>query len=218
MMNKKILILLFGLGLVGVSLYNFMGASTTTEGYKDKIIGERAEKDHMFKNSEESPLEEEQKEKFKSLSYFPVTEKYRITSEFRENPKEEIVKMAITDGSQQEYYIYGNAHFHLDGKKLDLVVYKSMKPETDYLFIPFYDKTSAELTYGGGRYVEPEQIDDTKLQIDFNLAYNPYCAYNHRYRCPIPPQDNNLDVSILAGEKIPEFVNFADLWIPPLRY
>jgi len=210
-MNKKVLVLIVLLGLIAVTVYNFIGASTTTEGYIDKITAERQEKDEMFKHADDSPLTEEQKEIFSSLNYFPVSEKYRINAEFRKNPIEQIIKMAITDGSQREYYIYGNAHFHLSGKELNLTVYKSVKSEVDYLFIPFYDVTSAELTYGGGRYVEPEVIDGGTLEIDFNLAYNPYCAYNHTYRCPIPPQDNNLDVSILAGEKIPEFVNFENL-------
>ena len=113
--------------------------------------------------------------------------------------------MAITDGSQREYYVFGNVHFHLDGKELDLTVYKPVKSEKEYLFIPFYDKTCGDLSYGGGRYVEPVLQNNGLIEIDFNLAYNPYCAYNHTYRCPIPPQENNLDVSILAGEKIPDF-------------
>jgi hypothetical protein len=87
------------------------------------------------------------------------------------------------------------------------VVFKPVKEDVEYLFIPFYDKTSGDVTYGGGRYVEPEMLDNTTIEIDFNMAYNPYCAYNHTYRCPIPPGDNNLDVSILAGEKIPDFVH-----------
>ena len=117
------------------------------------------------------------------------------------------MKIAITDGSQREYYVFGNVHFHLEGKELDLTVYKPVKSKSDYLFIPFYDATSADLTYGGGRYVEPVLVEGGKIEIDFNLAYNPYCAYNHTYRCPIPPQENSLDVSILAGEKLPEFVH-----------
>lgn len=210
-MNKKLLVLMVLLGFIAVAVYNFIGASTTIEGYKDKITTERKEKDVMFKQAEDSPLTEAQKEIFNTLNYFPVSEKYRINAEFSKNPREQIVKMAITGGSQREYYIYGNAHFHFNGKELNLTVYKSVNSEVEYLFIPFYDATSAELTYGGGRYVEPKLVDGGTLEIDFNLAYNPYCAYNHTYRCPIPPQDNNLTVSIMAGEKIPEFVNFENL-------
>lgn len=206
-MNKKLL--LFGalVGLVIISIYTFQGTSQITDGYVEDIENQRQEKNNEFKTSEDTPLTEEQKEEFTSLSYFPVSEKYKVRTEFRKNPREQKVKIAITDGSQREYFVFGNAHLHLEGKELDLTVYKPVKADEEYLFIPFYDETSSDLTYGGGRYVEPEIIDGGAIEIDFNKSYNPYCAYNHTYRCPIPPQDNNLNVSILAGEKIPDFAH-----------
>jgi len=206
-MHKKILFAIAVVGLIVITIYNFKGASKVTAGYADNLTAERLKKDEEFKMSEDSPLTDDQKEVFSSLSYFPITEKYKVIAEFHENSREQIVKIAITDGSQREYYVYGNAHFHLEGKELDVIIYKPVKATSDYLFIPFYDATSADLTYGGGRYVEPVLVGPGKLEIDFNLAYNPYCAYNHTYRCPIPPQDNNLNVSILAGEKNPDFVH-----------
>jgi len=205
-MNNKILFLIIATALVGISWYTFQGTSKNDEGYIEKIEAERFEKNQQFKISEESPLTNEQKEHFTSLSYFPVAEKYKVKGEFYKNSKEQIVKMAITDGSQRAYSVFGNVHLHLEGKELNLTVYRPVKEDTEYLFIPFYDLTSADLTYGGGRYVEPELIDPGTLIIDFNQAYNPYCAYNHTYRCPIPPQENNLQVSVLAGEKNPDFV------------
>ncbi len=206
-MKRKNFILGFVVGIIAITAYNFFSASTVTIGYREQINQERKEKDEIFRNSEDSPLTQEQKEVFKSLSYFPVSEKYIVRGDFRRNTVQQIIKMAITDGSQREYFVFGNVHFHLDGKELDLIVYKPVKEEHDYLFIPFYDKTSSESTYGGGRYVEPELIDNMTLEIDFNLAYNPYCVYNHTYRCPIPPGENSLDVGILAGEKMPDFVH-----------
>lgn len=206
-MNKKILFLVVVVGVIAITIYNFRGASTLTEGYEEQVLAKRAETNVEFKEAEDSPLTDEQKTNFSSLNYFPIAEKYRVRAEFHRNSREQIVKIDITDGSQREYYVYGNAHFHLEGKELDVTVYKPVKTETDYLFIPFYDATSADLTYGGGRYVEPVIKENGSLEIDFNLAYNPYCAYNHTYRCPIPPQENSLNVSILAGEKIPDFVH-----------
>jgi hypothetical protein len=206
-MHRKIIFILIAVGVVAIGVYNFKGANPTTEGYQEEISAFRKEKDEMFVTGDESPLTEEQLEAFDGLSYFPIAEKYRVNAEFQRNPIQQKISMAITDGSEREYYIFGNAHFHLEGKELDLKVYKPVKEDTDYLFIPFYDKTSADITYGGGRYVEPDLIDNSNIEIDFNLAYNPYCVYNHTYRCPIPPQENNLDVSILAGEKMPEFVH-----------
>ena len=206
-MNKKALFLVAAIGLIVISFYTIQGTSKNTEGYLEEIETKRQEINEEFKTSEESPLTDEQKEIFKSLSYFPVIEKYNIKADFHKNDREQIVKISITDGTQREYLLFGNAHFHLDGKELNLTIYKPVKSSEDYLFIPFYDETSADQTYGGGRYVEPELIDGGTIEIDFNTAYNPYCAYNHTYRCPIPPQDNSLIVSIPAGEKIPDFVH-----------
>ncbi|MCK5700787.1 MAG: DUF1684 domain-containing protein [Cyclobacteriaceae bacterium] len=206
-MNKKIFVSAIAVGFVIISLYTIRGSSENTDGYVEEMEAIRIEKNEELKTSEESPLTDEQKETFKSLSYFPVVEKYKVNAEFHQNNREQIVKISITNGSQREYMVFGSAHFHLNGKELNLTVYKPVKSNSDYLFIPFYDETSADKTYGGGRYVEPELIEGGKIEIDFNTAYNPYCAYNHSYRCPIPPQENNLKVSILAGEKIPDFVH-----------
>ena len=206
-MNRRILLAIGAIGVVSIFIYNFKGTSVNTEGYVEEIQAKRAETDQEFKESEDSPLTDEQKAGFTALSYYPITEKYRVNAEFNRNQFEQIVKINITDGSQREYYVFGNAHFHLEGKELDLIVYKPVKKDADYLFIPFYDNTSADQTYGGGRYVEPELLENGAMQIDFNLAYNPYCAYNHTYRCPIPPPENRLNVSILAGEKMPEFAH-----------
>lgn len=207
MKNRKFIVVVFVVGIIGVTIYNFQGTSTATKGYQQQILDGRVEKDKMFKKSEDSPLTDEQKEIFKSLSYFPVAEKYKVLGEFRRNSNQKVIKMAVTDGTQREYFIFGNVHFHLDGKELDLIVYKPVNEDTDYLFIPFYDKTSGELTYGGGRYLEPKLLNNTTLEMDFNKAYNPYCVYNYTYRCAIPPRENTLDVTMLAGEKMPDFVH-----------
>ena len=206
-MNRKILLAIAGIGVVSIFIYNFKGTNIKTEGYVEEVLAKRAETDQEFKEGEDSPLTDEQKAEFTALSYYPIAEKYRVMAEFSPNQFEQIVKINITDGSQREYYVFGNAHLHLEGKELDLIVYKPVKKDADYLFIPFYDNTSADQTYGGGRYVEPELLENGAMQIDFNLAYNPYCAYNHTYRCPIPPPENHLNVSILAGEKMPEFAH-----------
>ncbi len=206
-MNKKAFFLVAALGLIVISFYTIRGTSKKTDGYIEEIEALRIEKNNEFRTSNDSPLTDEQKEGFKNLSYFPVVEKYNIRADLHKNDREQIVKISITDGTQREYIVFGNAHFHLNGKELDLTIYKPAKSDEDYLFIPFYDKTSADLTYGGGRYVEPEIIDGGTIRIDFNTAYNPYCAYNPTYRCPIPPQDNKLIISIPAGEKIPDFIH-----------
>jgi len=205
-MKRNALFFVIAIGLIGISIYTFKGTSKKTIGYLEIIETGRKEKDDYFRNSEESPLTVDQKVDFVSLSYFPIAEKYKVKAELHKNDGNQIVKIPNTDGGEREYYVFGNAHFHLEGQELNIIVYKSVDSSDDYYFIPFYDKTSNGLTYGGGRYVEPVFLDEGILEIDFNLAYNPYCVYNYSYVCPIPPQDNNLNVSILAGEKMPDFI------------
>ena len=152
-MNNKILI--FAIGWMVLSIYASQGICQNTDEYVEEIEISRKEKNAEFKTSEESPLTDEQKEIFTSLSYFPVSEKHKVSTKFHKNNHEQIIMMTITHGSQRGYLVYGTAHFLLDGKELELIVYKPIKSLEDYLFIPFYDATSADQTYGGGRYVDP---------------------------------------------------------------
>jgi len=105
-----------------------------------------------------------------------------------------------------EYVKYGELHFQIDGKKLKLNVYQnielSKKPgHEDYLFLPFSDKTCGKGSYIGGRYIDMKIPKFDDVLLDFNTAYNPYCAYNHKYSCPIVPLENDLDIAITAGVK-----------------
>ncbi len=211
--NKAAGILILSGVVIALILFLFSRRLKEKRDAADYLSGiemRRSEIDNFFLNSDKSPLTEVQKMIFNGLSYFPVNKKYRVRARFNKNPKEQIVKINITDGSLEEYFVYGWAEFSLDGKDLKLTIYKPVNDDSGYFFIPFYDETSAETTYGGGRYVEPEVVNNKTIIIDFNLAYNPYCAYNHNYHCPIPPRENNLKVPVLAGEKIPEFVHQSD--------
>jgi hypothetical protein len=117
--------------------------------------------------------------------------------------------MMPTSGKEpKRYFRYGYIHFSLSGKKLKLTIFRSKDLMTDptykdYLFLPFTDLTSGEESYGGGRYIDLEikDIKNGKVIIDFNKAYNPYCAYSKEYNCPVPPRENDLPVAIKAGEK-----------------
>ncbi len=157
--------------------------------------------------TEETPLTPEQHKNFKGLNYFEPDMKYLVTAQLVESKHPETVIMRTSTERAPEYIAYGVARFTLDNKPYELKVYQSKKlldvsPADSTLFIPFRDATSGEDTYGGGRYVDcliPEQGDT--MIIDFNKAYNPYCAYNPRYSCVIPPEENRLGVAIKAGEK-----------------
>ena len=111
--------------------------------------------------------------------------------------------MVVTSkGTKQAYMKHGTFTFQLQGAKLRLFVYKSAEdPFARSLFIPFSDETSGSETYKAGRYLDLEEQGGDDYELDFNLAYNPYCAYNDRYTCPIPPRENKLPIKILAGEK-----------------
>jgi uncharacterized protein (DUF1684 family) len=105
--------------------------------------------------------------------------------------------MQTTTGDQQTFVRHGRIHFAVDGQPASLTVYRSAHG----YFLPFADSLAGSETYGAGRYLDPEPLPDGRLHIDFNLAYNPYCAYNEAWSCPITPPENRLKLPIRAGER-----------------
>jgi uncharacterized protein len=158
----------------------------------------RAEKDEIFAHHPQSPLTHEQKHSFEGLKYFPENPSLRqeVTVEFF--PTQETVSIQTTGGQLQSYKRYGRFKFNVDGKVAELTLYSS----EDGFFLPFADSLAGKETYPAGRYLEVEQLPDGKFLVDFNLAYNPYCAYNEQWSCPLTPAENRLKVAIRAGEKI----------------
>ena len=173
------------------------------EYYKD-LTAYRKEINIMFSDSTTSPLPKEDLLHFKGLEFFPVDPAYSIEADFQITPGSETFKMPMSKERIVWYRKYGVAKFTLKGKELSLAVYQNqdlVKKEgyEDYLFLPFKDLTNGIETYGGGRYIDLRIPDGDKILIDFNKAYNPYCAYNYKYSCPIPPDENHLQVEIKAG-------------------
>lgn len=159
-----------------------------------------------FADSTSSPLMEEDLKVFKSLDFFPIDEKYTVEAKFVKAKKEKVFEMKTTTTRLPKYKKYGELHFSLDGKAFKLNVYQnidlSKKPGfKDYLFLPFTDLTCGNESYIGGRYLDIRIPKGDVIIIDFNKAYNPYCAYNHKYSCPLVPLDNDLDIEIKAGVK-----------------
>lgn len=174
--------------------------------YDNLIQKHRDELHQEFLDTAETPLTEEGLKIFEGLDYFKIDSLYRVSASLVRTPDEKIFEMQTSTDRLPEYLKYGLAEFTLNGKKLKLNVYQNVKLANneeykDYLFIPFRDFTSGETTYGGGRYIETEIPNGGNLIIDFNKAFNPYCAYNHKYSCPIPPLENTLEIAIKAGEK-----------------
>ncbi len=157
----------------------------------------RKQKDEYFKMDRNSPLTGEQKASFAGLNYFDENPalRFELDLEFLTTPREVILQTST--GDEQEYTHVGQVRFPVNGEEAVLQVY-----ENQYgFFLPFVDVTAPGETYGAGRYLEPEDLGGHRILLDFNLAYNPYCAYNERWSCPLPPLANRLKVRIEAGEK-----------------
>jgi len=165
----------------------------------------RKERDEFFKTHQRSPLKWSDKLKFDHLSYYPIDLKYRFEGKIERyildirNP-EYYATFLTNKGTKKRYVRYGQFRFTYDGKDYNLPLYKSML--SDMLFIPFKDKTNGKTTEPGGRYLDAEIVfPGYETTIDFNMAYNPLCAYNDKFICVIPPKENALDIEIRAGEK-----------------
>jgi len=158
----------------------------------------RAEKDNFFGQHAQSPLTREQKREFKGLAYFPADPALRLEVVVDEFEPQETTQMATSTGDTQTYQRYGRFKFNVDGQEAALTIYSG---EHGY-FLPFADALAGTETYGAGRYVEPEALGGGNFVVDFNLAYNPYCAYNDKWSCPLPPSENRVEVAVRAGERV----------------
>lgn len=159
-----------------------------------------------FKDPETSPLPDRYRKNFNGLDFFAPDSTYLITAKLIKTPEALPFFMATSTGGRTEEIVYGKISFVLDGKTHELEVYRNMElmrqeKYRDYLFLPFSDLTNGEETYEGGRYLDLTVPEGDTILLDFNKAYNPYCAYNAKYSCPLVPKQNRLDTEIRAGVK-----------------
>lgn len=185
----------------------FLNTITVTAQYDFvKVLNYRSSVNIEFSDSAKSPLNKEDIVNFKGLDYFEIDTNYCVKAFFKRTPYEVPFPMKTTTSRTPVYVKYGELVFSLGSNSYTLNLYKNVdanrKREYDnYLFLPFTDLTNGNETYGGGRYFDLPVPDGDTVTLDFNMAYNPYCAYNHKYSCPIPPAENNLMVEIKAGVK-----------------
>lgn len=158
----------------------------------------RKEKDEFFGRHPQSPLTPEQKRGFVGLRYFPENDNLRLDVKVELLPDEKPVQMQTTTGDAQVYVRHGKFQFQVGGQTAELTIFRN---QNGY-FLPFVDSLAGKETYPAGRYLEPEALPGDHFFVDFNLAYNPYCAYNEMWSCPITPAENRLKVPIQAGERI----------------
>lgn len=158
----------------------------------------RADKDKFFASHPQSPLTPEEKRNFHGLNYFPENPALRLEVTVEQFPRKEQVTMQTSTGDTQTYTRYGKFKFRVEGQEAELTLYAGPHG----FFLPFVDTLAGTETYGAGRYLEPEPGGGGIFHVDFNLAYNPYCAYSERWSCPVPPPENRLKVPVRAGEKV----------------
>ncbi len=158
----------------------------------------RAQKDDFFRSDYQSPLAPDQKHSFTGLKYFPENSALRLELPLEAFPRPERIEMQTSTGDVQVYHKHGRIHFQVDGQPAELTIYES----PNGFFLPFVDSLAGKETYPAGRYLEPDPLPDGRFLVDFNLAYNPYCAYNDHWSCPLTPAENRLRVPIRAGEKL----------------
>lgn len=192
--------------LIAVPVFFFSCKSEKDESWYRDTLYARKIMNMEFADPEYSPLPPGAVGSFKGLDFFPISKKYVVEARFEKNPDPEPVVLSTNTGRKPVYIKYGTVYFTLDGKDCSLVLYRDTEisgdPEySDVLFIPFTDLTTGQESYGGGRYLDIKIPGSDKVILNFNKCYNPYCAYDDRWSCVIPPGENDLPVAVYAGVK-----------------
>lgn len=207
-MNKKRIILLFLFGVLffpqGIRSSEIAKGSEALLNQEQRVRQWQKEKDLFFKTHERSPLSPPEKKSFNGLKYYPFNPRYVFHGKIERfilnvnNPRY-YATFPTNKGTNKRYIRYGKFLFMIDGKEFTIEIYKSILG--DSLFIPFKDRTNGKETYEGGRYIDAEILPGYQMILDFNMAYQPACAYNDKFVCVLPPRENMLDIPIRAGEK-----------------
>jgi uncharacterized protein (DUF1684 family) len=198
-MKKSILVLFL------VTAFNM----SAQDVYTKEIMNYQYEQNLKFHDKETSPLTAKGLKSFSALSFYKIDKKYKVIAKLVKEKDPVIFGMATTTARKPLYIKYGTITFTLDNKEVSIPIYQNKDfgrdPQyKDYLFLPFTDATSGNGSYGGGRYLDVLTTDenpDGTITIDFNKSYNPYCAYNSKYSCPITPKENTVSVALKAGVK-----------------
>ncbi len=174
------------------------------EKWGEDLEKNRKDKDAFFAHHLQSPIAIDEKDNFEGLKYFTPNPKFYFELDFHEHITKETIKIQDSKENIRNLIRWGEFRFKIDGEEYKLQAYKS-EPDEKYLFVPYRDETSGKETYGAGKYLDLDEEHQKNLSgkwiLDFNVAYNPSCAYNHDYACPFVPPENWMKVPILAGEK-----------------
>lgn len=172
--------------------------------HHERTRATRIEKDLYFRTSPESPLPEGERAAFQGLLYYDIKPEFRVPAYLEVEPSASPVKIRLQTSTNQkrEMFKVGTLSFTVAGSRLRLIAFADSPSRLDRLFVPFGDLTNNTDTYGGGRYLELERTATGIYDLDFNRAYHPFCVFNPSYECPVPPQENRLEVAIPAGERL----------------
>ncbi|HEV2165993.1 MAG TPA: DUF1684 domain-containing protein [Thermoplasmata archaeon] len=170
--------------------------------YTEELRTEREMKDRFMAHHVESPFVAEGVPGFQGLRYFPIAAKFRVTARLRRAPAPQEAYLRTNRDGQSVVRYLGDLHFQLGARKLRLRVYHAGEGVGRDVFVPFRDSTSGRETYGPGRYLTLELNEEDVYDLDFNRAFNPYCAYTDAYECSFPPAENDLPVPVTAGEQV----------------
>lgn len=197
-MKKKIFLLVPVLIVIFIIFYSNSGNGN--DAYQQEIRDFQEERIAFLKDSDQSPFFQK-KQPYQQIFFYAPKADFKVNATLEKLQKRDLVEVGKSDGSIQKYIKYAVASFRLGGKEHQLLILK--QPGFGRIFFTaFRDKTSGSDTYGAGRYLDLEVGKSDKVTIDFNKAYNPYCAYVDGYQCPLPPKENYLDTRIEAGEKV----------------
>jgi uncharacterized protein (DUF1684 family) len=193
------------LGIVVLLVFARSSQGQSNVAWADSLSAYWSRIEAEFRDTAHTPLPKEARAGFHGLERFVPDSSYRVSSTFRAK-QGKMFGMKTTTDRRPTYLPVGRLRFRLHGKRQQLTVYKNValseKPGFEhYLFVPFTDPTNGRTTYGGGRYLDLQGPLGRTVELDFNRAYNPYCAYGGRYSCPVPPAENGLIVPVEAGVK-----------------
>ena len=199
-MIKKIV---FAAAVIGIIFYCLNDTKPNSSVYLAQLNKFRSEKNRSFRQSEQSPLSAPQKAKFDSLKYYSGDPALIPHADITRNETPDTILLQTSDNKSEKYLNWGEVKFTINEAPQQLRIYLKANGTDSTLFIPFTDLTNGRETYGGGRYLDAAipKLNEPEITLDFNRAYNPYCAYNNEYSCPVPPAENRLQVAIPAGEK-----------------
>ena len=171
--------------------------------YLTDLANARAVKDQSFREGRDTPVPAVKRDALLPLPYYPIDQSYIVPASLKLADQRPVFEMPTSTGTLRRYQLVGSIEFTLQGQSMSLGAFVEEGADIGNLFVPFADLTTGTETYSAGRYLDVQPTSSGYYRLDFNTAYNPYCAYNSAYECPFPPPSNRLKVAIRAGEKAP---------------